>query len=272
MSKYHTVLRLEDGIFHLFEPSGVGCTLVLGQEKALLFDTGHGLGDLLGAVRSITDLPVVLVNSHGHIDHVGGNWQFASAYIHPADKELAERHVSREKREWIIRMKFSDPKKLPENFSVDTYTSRTAGEWLPVEDGQSFELGGRSLRVIHTPGHTHGCICLLDEQTRTLLTGDLVAPVTWMFLPESTTIGTFVQSLERLREWDFEKIIVSHLAGILRRGFIDRMLQCARNIDVAGSRPFPTPLAENVLVYREGGEPGTRGYVSIAYTRDKLDL
>ncbi|MFP5109041.1 MBL fold metallo-hydrolase [Neobacillus sp. C211] len=68
----------------------------------MLFDTCYGIGDLKTTIRTITDLPIIAVNSHGHIDHIGGNWQFDEAYIHSDDISLAEQHSSKRIREQII--------------------------------------------------------------------------------------------------------------------------------------------------------------------------
>ena len=56
--------------------------MIVGKEKAMLIDTGHGYGNLKQVVKSITDKPLYIVNTHGHLDHTSGNAQFEEKYIY----------------------------------------------------------------------------------------------------------------------------------------------------------------------------------------------
>ena len=75
-------VKITDTIYHIYESCGVYCTLVLGTKAALLIDTGYGFGDILNKVRDITDLPLKVINTHGHVDHIQGNKYFDSVMIH----------------------------------------------------------------------------------------------------------------------------------------------------------------------------------------------
>ncbi len=73
------VYRIADGVFAIYEPGQfeeVISFLITGNEKALLFDTGLGIGDMKRVVEQLTDLEIVVLNSHTHYDHIGGNYQF----------------------------------------------------------------------------------------------------------------------------------------------------------------------------------------------------
>ena len=93
----YTVRELEPGIFRIGN-SMVFMDLMVGAHHALLFDTGYGFGDLRALVQSITDKPLYVVNSHGHVDHACGNEQFGGAYIHPLDMALCREHNGPELR------------------------------------------------------------------------------------------------------------------------------------------------------------------------------
>lgn len=83
------------GYYRIGSPEGVFCYVVAGQEKAMLIDTGYAYGDLKAAVRAITDKPLYIVNTHGHLDHTCGNNQFEeAAYIHKKDMELCRNHTN----------------------------------------------------------------------------------------------------------------------------------------------------------------------------------
>ena len=74
---------------HLIDDAGEStCYLITGSEKALLVDTANGYEDLNEIVRSLTNLPVIVVNTHGHGDHIYGNVYFEEAWLHPADFAL----------------------------------------------------------------------------------------------------------------------------------------------------------------------------------------
>lgn len=76
MTDYYKVIDMGNGIYHIWEPAGVASSLVIGKTKALLIDTGYGYGDLKSVVRSLTDLPIRVMNTHCHLDHAGGNYLF----------------------------------------------------------------------------------------------------------------------------------------------------------------------------------------------------
>lgn len=153
----------------------VNMYLLEGREQALLIDCGSGYGDIPAEVRRLTNKPVKVVVTHGHPDHDGSSAQFKKVYMHPLDISLSEQTYS-------LNPKFRDAyvrTRLPELYPDGPIEEilATAQEngpviRLPVEDGDVFELGGRKVEVVHTPGHTDGSICLLDDACRLLITGD----------------------------------------------------------------------------------------------------
>jgi hydroxyacylglutathione hydrolase len=175
--------------------------LVAGEKQALLIDTGMGTGDLARFVTTLTPLPVIVVNTHGHPDHTGGNKYFDSFYIHPADMELAK------------------------------YFSPGKNDFTPVKEGSVFDLGGRKLSVIETPGHTAGSICLLDAERKILFTGDNNCPHVWLFLPESLSVETYVRSQKKLvaRQADFEILHSGH-GGPFHKDYLEILTDLAGKI------------------------------------------
>ena len=87
------VREIRPGVYLMDEGHQATGYLVVGEEKACVIDTMNGLSDLGAAVRKITDKPVIVVNTHGHPDHIFGNMYFSEAYLHPADRELARSFV-----------------------------------------------------------------------------------------------------------------------------------------------------------------------------------
>ena len=184
--------------------------LIGGDERCLLMDTGWGIGGLKGLVASLSLLPLVVVNSHGHPDHAFGNGLFAEVHIHEADERFVNKPPSRETCNWIIENLL--PKPLPQDFNPDAWAT-SVPSLKKIRDGHVFELGGRSLQVISVPGHTPGSVCLLDPEARLLFTGDtvLAGPI-WLHLEESAPLHEFHGNLQRLQEFagEFDYILPAH--------------------------------------------------------------
>ena len=94
--KGYIVEKMDDNTFTLVEAySKCLIYLLIGETSALLIDTGSGVSDLYAAVKQLTDKPVSVVNTHGHLDHVANNHQFADVYISGKDKEVFAAHTDR---------------------------------------------------------------------------------------------------------------------------------------------------------------------------------
>jgi hydroxyacylglutathione hydrolase len=185
--------------------------LVAGDERALLIDTGWGVGDLPALVASLTPLPLLVVNTHGHPDHTFGNGQFERVHIHPAGARMVgQEPPSLESRRWIGHHILHEI--LPSDFDFEGWAT-SAAEQLPIQEGHTFDLGGRTLEVISLPGHSPGSICLLDRQARLFLTGDSILSGTiWLHLEESLPLGQFLNHLRRVQglAGAFDHILPAH--------------------------------------------------------------
>lgn len=255
---FYTVNQLKPHVYHIADPMGVCMTLIIGEEKALLLDTGYGTGNLHETVREITDLPLIVVNSHGHLDHILGNRFFDTVYLHPADLPLYRQHSSKERRQSIANRQRTRPRLFPEDFSPEEYLADLKTEVIPVDEGIVFDLGGVRLTVIHIPGHTPGGIALLDDRDKLLLTGDMVSAHIWMFLPESTGMGTYIESLRKVQQMSsqYDGIVASHVQDILPNDMVVRLIHCAAHIDPEASIAFEPPFEEldRGWMYYEGLE------------------
>jgi glyoxylase-like metal-dependent hydrolase (beta-lactamase superfamily II) len=178
------VYKIRPGVFAIYEPhqlEEVISYLIIGDEKAgdekadsgkaLLFDTGMGIGNIQAVVAGLTKLPVSVVNSHTHNDHVGDNWRFSDVYGMDTDFTRANARGSKEDAQAELA-----PDEicgsLPAGFDRKAYATKAfhITHWL--RDGDKIGLGGRTLKVIGTPGHTPDSIALLDEKNGLLFTGD----------------------------------------------------------------------------------------------------
>lgn len=154
----------------------VNTYLLEGEHTAMLIDGGIGVGNLAEDVRKLTDKPVIFVATHGDGDHIAAAGFYDKAYLHPLDFERCDAFPVGKMAEFCIRTR--GPIRNPET-PVDVLMSLIPAEpmpplpkFLPMEDGDVFDLGGRQVEVIHTPGHSEGSVCLLDRNNRLLICGD----------------------------------------------------------------------------------------------------
>jgi glyoxylase-like metal-dependent hydrolase (beta-lactamase superfamily II) len=169
------VYRIDDDIYAIYEPGQfeeVMSFLITGEDFALMFDTGLGIGNIRRVVDQLTDLDVVVLNSHTHYDHIGGNHLFDTIY--GTDLEYTKRRALGSPPEdvagflqegWVW-------KPLPQGFSKSDYQSRAFTISKIVGEGDQIDIGGRVLEILHTPGHAPDSICLIDRENRILFTGD----------------------------------------------------------------------------------------------------
>ena len=148
--------------------------LIIGEEKALLLDTGCGVCDLKELVSELTDKPVMVALTHGHLDHAGGIGAFDEIWLGEEDFEMAK------------NCNFDALKNYADNLGkqgsydvydysldmIDKHAFTTPPVMHPLKDGDVIDLGGRQLLVIHIPGHTPGGMCFLEDATRILFSGD----------------------------------------------------------------------------------------------------
>jgi hydroxyacylglutathione hydrolase len=227
---WFTAKPVADKVWCIDDHGSDNIYLVTGKEKALLIDTGTGVADLKAFVKTLTKLPITVVDTHGHPDHAGGNYQFQQIFAQPLDFAMIQQFNSTEYHQGAIRrvlQQFPDFEsaivKDIGDFQISTVT--------PLYDGYVFDLGGRKLEVIRTPGHTQGSICLVDAKNKLLFAGDNDNELVWLFLKDCLPLEVYLQSLQKLqqRNTEFELILPGH-GQPLDRTFIDEQIMCAKSI------------------------------------------
>jgi glyoxylase-like metal-dependent hydrolase (beta-lactamase superfamily II) len=171
------VYRVAPGVLAIYEPhqwEEAIDYLIEGHTRALLLDTGMGIGDLKRLVTHLTSLPIVVVNSHTHPDHTGNNWQFSAIYSFDSDYTRKNALGSRDVRAEIEPGKICGA--FPQGFDPATYATRPWKTTRWLHNGDRIDLGGRSLQVLATPGHAPDAICLFDSANGLLFTGDTYYP------------------------------------------------------------------------------------------------
>src|SRR5271170_3813513 len=196
------VYKVAPGVFAIYEPhqaEEVISYLIVGTKQALLFDTGMGIANIRKVVAQLTSRPVVVLNSHTHNDHVGGNSLFE--FVYGMDTAFTRQNAkgSRDdaQEELATGMICGN---LPKGFDPKTYATKPWHVSLFVKNGFKVNLGGRTLEIISTPGHTPDAICLIDRANGLLFTGDTYYPgPIWLFRPE-TNLDAYVASVKWLAD------------------------------------------------------------------------
>ena len=246
-----------DNVYRIHEFGAANCYLVVGTEKALLIDTGNGLGDLTKVVAGLTDLSPEVVATHSHPDHLGGMGNYKSIHIHKDDAKHAKFWSSKPLR----RFYYNTVKKLIKYdiTQKDIKTLKYKTRIIPIEDGHIFHLGGKTVRVIHTPGHSKGSIVLLDEEDKIMFTGDNVNPTLLHIIPGSTTIEDWLPGAKKILALaDEYRAYNGHDDGISTKQQIAKLVSLGEQLikehpskkDIRGIRFYPERKIRPRIIYK----------------------
>lgn len=224
------------------EPGHVNSWLVAGRDRAVLVDTGLGIAPIRPVAAGLTDRPLDVVHTHAHFDHVGGDAEFARVAIHPAgvaelragtDPAERARYLGHARRMLAAVGRYraldreffhllcadSDPRPLPPDVDA-TWAPGPAPEPATLDEGDVVDLGGRRLRVLHTPGHTPDSVCFLDEHAGLLFAGDTIntGPI-YAQAPEAD-LAAFAASTARLADLadDVHLVLMAHFGRGVAEG------------------------------------------------------
>jgi glyoxylase-like metal-dependent hydrolase (beta-lactamase superfamily II) len=200
---WYDVRRAEPGIVIIEEPyhfEHVKSYLIEGNDRALLLDTGTGAGNMGALVVELTAKPVMVVNSHAHWDHIGGNRCFDGVLIHEAEADAAtiiEGVPNAKLRRVFAHDLLTGP--LPDGFDPATAAFPPTRVVGTLRDGEIIDLGGTALEVLHGPGHSPGGISLLHAANGALFSTDVAyAGTLYVYSPDD--LPTYLASLRRLAD------------------------------------------------------------------------
>ena len=169
--------------------------LVAGSKRAALIDTGCGVGDLKEVVSGLTKLPVTVLTTHVHLDHVGGHPLFdtdgqeSEIYASPLEmrewKESGMEAASLKQRMDFLRAAVEGDEERYQKFAKSIVREGYFA-YRPLTDGMTLDLGGVSLTACMVPGHTKESFVFVDVERGDAFAGDSINPTPWIF-PESGT-------------------------------------------------------------------------------------
>lgn len=270
---YHRIFTFTDGVYSIFEESADGAgdiwlNLIIGPEKAMLIDTGFGIGDLKAVVDRLTGgKELIVANTHEHLDHVMGNYQFGRVYCHMYGvSSITGRFMS--PNIWD-RLYDETGKGIWLDFDKKDIIEYKPYELVPCLEGRTFDLGGgHIIEMVHTPGHAAGGASYIDRKNRILFSGGLHTNYIGIggkpgIYTGFHTIDAFRDSLIRLKDKhfdEFDRIFPAHEIVDLDKSFIlDQITVCNDVIENNDNYEFTAPTPRGaVLKYHGCGLAGVR--------------
>lgn len=274
--KYFNIVCYDNYIYQLKDKLGVLTTLIVGSEKALLIDTAYGIGNLKEEVLNILDnhglkeKDLIVINSHGHMDHTNGNFMFDKVYILEEDYELLKEHNQRDVRQRNIDNALNS-NLLDKDFDIEGYLNQGIGNIEFLHLGDVFDLGNIRLEVIGMEGHTKGSIGLYDKDNKNLFVSDATCPFVWMFLKESLRVSDYIKMLKRIIELDFDYFYTGHNQTRFKKEKMHSFLKIAEEIDLEKSVPVSFGGFEDCHAYcYTKGKMYDQNDCGIVFDPDKL--
>ncbi len=256
-------------VFALEEPGHVQSYLVNGRQRSALIDTGLGLAPLTPALKDLARSDIVVLNTHWHFDHIMGNPEFTTIAIAREEQRLIQRAIDNAtlRRLYIDACLTAGPR-LPREFEPGHYHYPGSVATRLLADGDRINLGGRSLAVLATPGHTRGSLSFLEASTGALFCGDLVYAGTLYAHFADSDADAYIASLKTLagHNADIRQLFPGHNRFPLSTAWLQkarRLLEAA----IDNQTPFTMTSEWGPAVRRYQGDgldlltpaPGTAG-------------
>jgi hydroxyacylglutathione hydrolase len=220
------VFRNDDVVFHQIDDhtwvgsghlmANESLYLVEGNEKTVLIDAGTKIVDLDKIAGSITKKPIMLVATHAHPDHTGSaiNY-FPELYINPSD-------------------------------AASPLLKDYKGKVIGLRDGEIIDLGGRSLEVVFTPGHTPGSVTLIDKNAGYGFSGDSFGSGNLLLSGTFSTLLATCQKMSAIMgKYGIKYLYPGHYMG--------------KNVETKQRVDDMATISMDVLSGRVKGEAGGRG-------------
>ncbi len=212
MNNWFTIEEIGEDTFAISEYNHweeTHCYLLIDSSSAVLIDTGLGVENIKEAVESLTTLPITVLATHVHWEHIGGHKYFPNFAVHeseiswisgkfPIPLEVVKKNLTQENCNF------------PENFNIDDYQIFKGIPEFILHDNEIINIGNRKLQVIHTPGHSPGHCCFYEPDRKYLYSGDLIYKgCLYAFYP-TTDPQLFRESVKRIAKLDVKKVLPSH--------------------------------------------------------------
>lgn len=274
--EYFKYEKLTENIIRIFGLTGEIMYLVEGSERAALIDTGTGVGNLKEYVRKLTKKPIIVILTHGHVDHASGAPNFHEVYMNHADDQIYIEQNNLEVRKGYIQSQYEAFEAIKESDYVKT---KPPINYKDLKEGVLFELGGVTLQVYEAAGHTPGQIAILFKEERILMTGDAANQATFLFDENSLGLTSYEKSMKALLEktkGKFDKIFLSHGTGDAPKELLEDIIQLCEDIKVGKSDDIPFNfMGQRAYIAKEVNskfERADKGVGNIVYSKEKVNI
>lgn len=274
MVEYYRSEKINEKMTAIRSMTGEIMYLVEGKEKAVLVDTCLGVGHLRKFVENLTDKPITVLLTHGHVDHALGAPEFDEVYMNSADIEVYEKMSPLEERIGYIQANLGG--NLPV-FTEEDYVQPVPADFKELKDGQSFDLGGVHIEVYALPGHTHGTMVMLIPEERALILGDACNNSTFLFDENSLSVNEYRENLIQVKEkleGKYDMTYLCHHVMTASKDMIAHVIEvCDEILDgKADDIPFEF-MGHHAFVAKKANERFERadgGEGNIIYDKEKL--
>lgn len=253
---YYRIESVRPGLTRIWDIAHTAIYLVEGIDKAVLIDTGVGVGDLKAVVDGLTDKPITVLLTHGHVDHALGAKGFSDIRISPLDQNVYAHHSDLEARRGYVLStagQGSTSKLLADIPDADYQKPCAFSEFKPLAPGDRFDLGGVTIEVLRGAGHTPGTLTLLIPEWRILVLGDACNQFTLLLDQESSSVSEYREMLLKLKEKSdgrYDRTLYFHGTGEGNPSIIDRVIEVCDEVLSGGSDAiaFRGPGGESALI------------------------
>lgn len=208
------------------------CYLLNGTERSLLIDTGLGICNISEVIEKLTDKPVIAIATHIHWDHIGGHKYYPDFYAHEAELQWLNGGFPQPLEK--IKEYVTDRCDLPDGYDVNTYELFQGTPAKVLHGGESIDIGGRRIEVLHTPGHSPGHMCFWEKEKGYLYTGDLVYQDMLTAWFPSTDPYAYLQSLEKIAGLPAKRVFPAHHSLDIQPEILIRMRDAFRQLHADG--------------------------------------
>lgn len=185
------------------------CYLLLGTKCGVLIDTGLGVQNIKNVVNGLTLLPILVLTTHIHWDHIGGHSYFKDFAVYESEIEWISEKFPIPLQ--VVKSNLTlKPCEFPSDFCLDNYSIFKGIPTRILHDGDQIDLGNRTLKVIHTPGHSPGHCCFYEQDRGWLFSGDLIYKGCLDAFYPTTDPLLFMRSVERMEKLHLEKVLPAH--------------------------------------------------------------
>ncbi|MDY2628776.1 MAG: MBL fold metallo-hydrolase [Lachnospiraceae bacterium] len=263
--------KVSDHITRIYAFSSELMYLVEGSERAALLDSGSGIGFVRPLIEQLTKKEVIVLLTHGHVDHAMGASEFPTenVYINQEDAYIYKEHGTYEFREdGLFLMERGGDQIVP---AEDFTPLQSITAYNDLKEGDRFDLGGISVEMYACPGHTRGSMVMLIPEERTLLLGDACNGFTFVFEDYSTSLETYQKSLIRLEtvlKGKYDTVLASHGDGRAVSDIIEENIRlCGRILERRDDKAPMEFRGHRGLIADTKAEPG---HGNIVYHPDHL--